>query len=87
MQTNILKKCLEELNKAEPNISYLKGTLETLIEMSGNNPTVSPPITIIPNEITNLSQFPNTFCATKVDEVDEVLKKYETGKIGNMSQL
>lgn len=34
MNTNILKKCLEELSKDEPKLDYVRGMLETLIEMS-----------------------------------------------------
>ena len=34
--TTILQKCVEELKKETPNIPYILGTLETLIEMSGN---------------------------------------------------
>lgn len=35
MNTKILQKCLEELKKETPDLSYLRGTLETLIEISG----------------------------------------------------
>lgn len=35
MNTKILQKILEELNKEIPSIDYLKGMVETLIEMSG----------------------------------------------------
>lgn len=39
MNTNILKKCLEELSKEGPKLDYIRGMLETLIEMqeSHNN--------------------------------------------------
>ncbi len=33
MNTKLLKKCIDELNKPEPNIDYLRGMLETLYEM------------------------------------------------------
>lgn len=33
MNTKILQKCVDELNEEKPDISYLRGTLETLIEM------------------------------------------------------
>ena len=85
MQTNILKKCLEELNKAEPNISYLKGTLETLIEMSGNTPTVSNGNIYLPVSNPIPLNNPSYTTTGKVDEVDEVLAKYNHGKIGNLS--
>lgn len=34
MNTSILKKCLEELSKTTPDISYVRGMLETLLEVS-----------------------------------------------------
>ncbi len=43
MNSNILKKCVDELNAKEPNISYIKGMLETLIEMSGATMTAAIP--------------------------------------------
>jgi hypothetical protein len=43
MNTTILKKCIEELGKDTPDISYIRGALETLVELS--NPTsIVPPI-------------------------------------------
>ena len=47
MNTNILKKCLDELNKETPDISYIRGMIETLSEMNNetipaNNYTPSP---------------------------------------------
>lgn len=35
MNINILKKVLSELDKPEPNLFYIKGMVETLIELSG----------------------------------------------------
>lgn len=45
MNTNILSKCLEELKKDQPNISYVIGILETLMEM---NQQITNPISVIP---------------------------------------
>jgi hypothetical protein len=33
MNTNILKKCIDELNAETPRLDYLRGMLETLLEM------------------------------------------------------
>lgn len=33
MNSSLLKKAIEELKKADPNIDYLRGMLETLYEM------------------------------------------------------
>lgn len=35
MNTSILKKCIAELQKGNPDLSYLRGMLETLLEMQG----------------------------------------------------
>jgi hypothetical protein len=35
MNTNILTKCLTELEKVTPDVSYLRGMIETLISISG----------------------------------------------------
>jgi len=34
MNTSLLKKCLDELSSEKPRLDYMKGILETLIEMS-----------------------------------------------------
>lgn len=50
MNTSILRKCLEELGKDSPKLDYIRGMLETLIEMQGAQKTVLlPPSTYIPN--------------------------------------
>lgn len=42
MNTNILKKCVEELKKEEFKKEYVIGMLETLIEMSPTHPVAIP---------------------------------------------
>lgn len=42
MNTNILKKCVDELKKETPKIDYVLGMLESVIELSGQTPVVSP---------------------------------------------
>lgn len=37
MQNSILQKCVDELNKENPDLSYVKGMLETLIAMTQGN--------------------------------------------------
>lgn len=41
MNTSILEKCLQELNKESPKIEYIKGMLETFIALSGASPIIS----------------------------------------------
>lgn len=40
MNTNILRKCLEELNKEDPRKDYVIGMLETLIDSQNNSQTI-----------------------------------------------
>ena len=35
MNTNLIRKCLDELEKEAPSIPYLKGILESIMELSG----------------------------------------------------
>ena len=78
MNTSILVKVLNALNENEPNISYIKGMLETVIEMSGSNPIVEVPKSTFTRSVNGV--------ATKVDEeVDEILLKYNGGKTGSLN--
>lgn len=43
MNNNLITKCLTELNKESPNISYIKGILESILELSNPSPTTSFP--------------------------------------------
>ena len=72
----ILEKCLLELNKSEPNISYLKGTIETLIEMSGGISQSVP--------MAKASIVPGIIQTVDLDD-DDILNKYENGKIGQIN--
>lgn len=42
MNTQLLQKCVDELKKDKPDLSYLRGVLETLISLSGAVVTTSP---------------------------------------------
>lgn len=72
MNTKILQKCLEELKKDKPDLSYLRGTLETLIEMAGGQ--------VLPNAI--LPPWPIQDSVDKVDEITDVDKEYERKQLG-----
>lgn len=48
MNTSVLKKCIEELGKEKPDLSYIRGMLETLVELSANNLVNVPPYTLKP---------------------------------------
>lgn len=47
MNTRILQKCLDELKKDSPNVDYLRGMLETLVEMGDQ---VVPARIVIPED-------------------------------------
>lgn len=68
----ILLKCVEELKNKEPNISYVLGMLETVIEMSGMP---------LPNSTTSLKFKP--LPTEKIDEIS-IEDAYLNGKIGNI---
>lgn len=80
---NVIKKCLEALSKESPDLSYVRGMLETFVEMNGEE--VHPAIFVSNNP-------PKTPSASaqvlgKVDEQispeeDAILKTYANGPIG-----
>lgn len=55
MNTNILKKCVEELKKESPKIDYVLGMLESVIELSDVSPIYpyTPPIMPVANFSSN----------------------------------
>lgn len=55
MNTKILQKCLDELNKEKPDISYVKGMLETLADLSGGSAGASLASYYRPAVVSNLS--------------------------------
>lgn len=80
---NVIRKCVDELNKEAPRIDYIRGMLESLLVMNAPAPygvmmdrayteAVSP--TIRSTEVVELS-----------DEDQSVLKAYEKGPIGKIS--
>lgn len=75
MNTKILQKCLEELKKETPDLSYLRGTLETLIEMAGGEVLTTPG-----NVMPYVSGLHTE--VEKVDEITDVDKEYERKQLG-----
>lgn len=75
MNTKILQKCLEELKKETPDLSYLRGTLETLIEMAGGEVAITPG-----NVMPYVSGLHTE--VGKVDEITDVDKEYERQQLG-----
>ncbi len=76
MNTKILQKVLEELKKDKPSIDYLKGMIETLLEMSGGS--------VITYEQTIPKNLP-TILSTEVDGREEIPDFLKPGPIGNIA--
>lgn len=55
MNTSILNKCITELNKDNVDLSYLRGMLETLLEMQ-DSATLNPPAREIYGGLSSLGQ-------------------------------
>ena len=74
MNPTILNKCIDELKKAEPDLSYIRGMLETLVELSANQIQHVPfrPSTTAINTLEN----------TVADENSPILDAYNTGRTG-----
>lgn len=51
MNTQILNKCIEELKKETPDLSYIRGILETLVDSTPIATTYSPGITYQPQQV------------------------------------
>lgn len=88
MNTTILSKCIAELKSECPDLSYIKGMLETLIEM-GQVP-VYPPISIPAPIYPYQSPMPlvtpvYSELNTTPDEGSGLVKQYENGPIANIA--
>ena len=82
MQTKILTKVLEELQKPTPDLSYVRGMIETLIDMSGN----IPEIVTTPVNYNSKPQFIPGSIITNVDEeTNEIVEKYHNGTLGKLN--
>lgn len=74
MNPKILQKILEELHKEKPSIDYMKGAVETLMELSGTTPMARQDI--------------NTLAVTRTETVSDeeaMLQKYEKGQTGRIT--
>lgn len=80
MNPNILKRCVEELKKEAPNIQYVLGMLETVIEMMPNI-TIGPSASWPAQHETKTTP---TRTETVSDEEVETPGFLKTGTIGNI---
>lgn len=87
MNTQILNKCIEELKKDKPDLSYLRGILETLVDsVPGQAVTVSsfgttntPPMELI--STTDAQSFKLT---DEEKEQYEFMRRYNTGPVAEL---
>ena len=79
MNTNVLNKCLTELQKDKPNIDKVIGMLETIIEMSGS---------VVPVQTTHTRQVtePAIQNYAQTDEITEE-RTYGPHTIGTIGKI
>lgn len=83
MNTNILNKCIEELKKDEPDLSYLRGMLETLMELQGSSAR-----TITTTIQSNDKRFAGvSFVAEPVTDEAQILDAQAKAAIENVKKL
>lgn len=76
MNINVLKKCLDELNKESPRLEYVKGILETFIDL--NTHTVASQ-----NNVTEqVKELVRTESVSDEEVVPDFLKP---GRVGSIS--
>jgi len=63
---SVIKKCLEALSKESPDLSYIRGMLETFVEM--NVVEVNAPVTYVSNDP------PNQVLGTRTKTADDLLQ-------------
>ena len=81
MNTQILQKCLDALEQKKPDISYIRGMLETLISLE----TKTMPTPIFPTIIAPVNKQAITYVPTDEEKAaEELARKYVGGPIGNI---
>ena len=76
MNNNIIKKCLDELQKENFRKDYVIGMLETLSEMSGYSVSLPTPVASYNNPTTNIQK-------NEEESVPDYLKAGPIGRITN----
>lgn len=82
---SVIKKCLDALAKDGPDLSYIRGMLETFVEM--NVTEVKPPTVYVSNDPPST---PKAQVTTKVDEQltpeqEAALRAYTNGPLGKVA--
>lgn len=79
MNVNVIRKCLDELVKAEPRLDYLRGMLETLIEL--NETTYTTAGFVAPVVSTAL---PTVTITTTNSDTDPGTSRISAGPVGGL---
>ena len=79
MNTKILQKILEELNKEKPSIDYMKGMVETLMEISGSIPITKTLYETTTSEIKGVAR------TETISDEDIALQRYNGGLTGKVT--
>lgn len=85
MNINIIKKCLEELNKESFRKDYVIGMLETLYEMSNKNDLVIAPTTPTTHVVSGIPTQTYYTTSTSKDE-GEVLDKVAQARLADIKK-
>jgi hypothetical protein len=83
MNTNLLQKCIVELQKDKPDLSYMRGILETLIVMAGV-PTSSVSSIVLPPPTMMSSR--QTTVEGLTEEEQEYHSKMTSGPVAPMRE-
>lgn len=90
MNTQALKKCLVELEKESPNLAYIKGILETVVDMNESVVVTTPQWQPLPNpgySITSTQVTGNNNIEELSDEEreqEDLARRYSGGAIANL---
>lgn len=76
----IITKCLKELDSDTPRLDYMRGMLETLLELQAHTPINAP---VIPMVQKSAPVFIN---GEQVDESSPILNSYLRGGTGTVSE-
>lgn len=80
MSRKIIEKCLEELSNKKPNVAYIKGMLEAILEMS---PSVNLNSGVIPMMNKQVLVAPEL--TDEEREANSLAVRYAGGPIGSLS--
>ena len=81
MNVSILRKCLAELNEDKPSLDYVRGIIETLIELEDPTPTELP--AKFPIDNSKYNHLPN-HAKPSVEDEGSIMTKEARARIKNV---